>query len=504
MNVKNIPSRIKNLKNFYIFSIFFLISVFITNIQGSSSLYIFLFLAVILIQILVFYRNIAKNIVIIFISTTLWFLLSIYNFQKINSNISTIKSLKYEKNLIIWEVKKLEKTQENFKKYVFKINYINSKNYNNRNIKIFLNTLPDINYKKWDILEFSWNIEEIKNFSDFEYDKYLYSKSIYWQAFVYKANIKWNNLNKLDNFVDNFRQNILNTIFKIYTNNEASLLSWILIWERWNFNKELSENFNKTWLTHIIAVSWYNITILIIFLSILTKLMSSKLNIILTITSIIFFTLIVWENIPATRAAIMWIIIYLSEKWYKKINFYSLFLSTIIAFVIFNPIIINYDISFHLSFLSLLWIIVFSRNIKEVLFFIPNKFWIKEIISTTICALILTLPIIIINFKQFSIISILTNLLVIPVVPIITLIWFFSLILFNFWNIWWIVIWFFSWFFLKYIIFIATIFGSLKYSVLQIDFWLYKNYFVLIYYLIIILILIRTIDLKPSEEIIKS
>lgn len=93
-----------------------------------------------------------------------------------------------------------------------------------------------------------------------------------------------------------------------------------------------------------------------------------------------------------------------------------------IFLVINNPYII-YNVSFQLSFLSTLSIIYFYGYIKNILKI--------NLISLTIAANILTIPVIYYNFKGISIISIISNIIVVPFIGIIMYLSIISISLFN-------------------------------------------------------------------------
>jgi competence protein ComEC len=67
----------------------------------------------------------------------------------------------------------------------------------------------------------------------------------------------------------------------------------------------LKTNFNNSGLTHLIAVSGFNITIIVIFLSFLLKIFPVYLRIFLVTSFIIIFTMIVGANPAVVRASIM-------------------------------------------------------------------------------------------------------------------------------------------------------------------------------------------------------
>jgi competence protein ComEC len=74
--------------------------------------------------------------------------------------------------------------------------------------------------------------------------------------------------------------------------------------------QELKTDFNNSWLTHFIAVSGFNITILIVFLTYILKYLPISIRIITITCAIGLFTILVWDTAPVVRASIMGLIWY--------------------------------------------------------------------------------------------------------------------------------------------------------------------------------------------------
>jgi len=82
----------------------------------------------------------------------------------------------------------------------------------------------------------------------------------------------------------------------------------------------------------------------------------------------------------------------------RKISFATLFLTTIFIMLLFEPLSLNYDMSFQLSFLAVLGIVVFQKTFKKIFFFVPSFFALQESLVLTFSAFVFTLPLMLINF----------------------------------------------------------------------------------------------------------
>lgn len=477
----------KNLFLIYLLS-FSIIFLFLNNTDYQITLKILL----ILVGFLFFYYIFKKKYFYYLFAIILWSLIGIFisniSFYEIEikTNILNpyINKWYYESEFQILELEKIWKTNFEYKWKLLNIN-------NNKIEKNIYGTyiLKD-KQKIWNIISSKLKYYKYENNDNFNYKNYQITKNIYFKAYVYEYKLKWNNLNKYLTKIYDFRELLIKNIYKMYPEDEAAFLGWILIGSRENISPKLKENFNNSWLTHLVAVSWFNITILIIFFWYLVKYLPNYLKFIVISLFIFIFLIIVGYSAPVLRAAIMWIIWYFVLLSWRNNNFLASILITAFIMLLFSPTMINYDISFHLSFLAVIWIVYFSDFFNKIYFFITSKFIIKETFVLTSAALILNLWIIIFNFWQISTTVILANLLVVWTIPIIMLFSFISLIVYFVHPMSGIVISYIPWILLHYDITIINIFWELKSAILYFDFWVYKNYLQVLYLVIMLFIIL--------------
>ena len=484
--------------NIFIFTwVFYLFWILINNITQNLNITLYIFSIIVLISALFFYlkRRYINILLLSLIGFLLWAYISDFNYSNIQKKLDYVSLINKNSTFNV-EIKYLDSIKDYKQVYIGKIKKINGKTLNkNINTQIYINGSDKLN--KGEIIEFKSNIYNFENYWNFEYKKYMYSKNIYFKTTPYTYKKSWINKNIITNNIYIFREKILSDIKKIYPYEESLFLSGILLWARENIPEYLSNNFNNSWLTHIIAISWFNITILILFFWYVVSPFPWKIRLVLISIIISAFTILVWYNPPVIRAAIMWIIWYFILISWRKWNTMSIILFTIILMSSISPLSINYDISFQLSFLSVMWILYLEKYITNLLNFIPNYLEIRTSLSITLSALISTLPIIVFNFWKLSIVSPISNLIVWWTIPIIMLFSIIGIMVYNIIPIAWIIISFFPWILLKWDIFIAMFLWSLKYSNIKIDFW--KLWILLGIWFFIILLAIIIHKIKKVE-----
>jgi len=208
---------------------------------------------------------------------------------------------------------------------------------------------------------------------------------------------------------------------------ESAFAEGILVGERSGFSEETEENFRRVGLTHLLALSGFNITI--VALAILSVLfwLPQNMRIGMTLLGIGGFVLFVGGGASVIRAATMGGIGLLAiHSGRRGIAFLTLVYASVIM-VFISPLILAFDASFQLSIAGTAGILAFGEGIKKVLLrFLPLFF--AEILATTLAAQIAVAPPIGLLFGQISLVAPLANLLVAPMIPLAMLFGFLAAI----------------------------------------------------------------------------
>ncbi len=415
--------------------------------------------------------------------------LSFFSLNSIAHTLWGLEPYYNTKHLLQWEIKDIYKIKEFESVYILKLSYIDFKK--TKKLSGLISIPSNFTVKKWDFLDVRDYLRPIENFSaDFNYKKFLYSKKIFFTIRSQSIHKTWEkDLGIIVDNVDRFRWQILSTIQRLYPWEEGLFLWGILVWARESLSQELKQDFNASGLTHFIAVSGFNITILVVFISFLVKIFPLFIRVIIITMCILLFTLLVWDAAPVIRASIMGIIAYYIMISGRTAHNLSLLLFTAIIMVMLSPLSLNYDVSFHLSFLAVIGILYTQDFFKRIFYFLPETLAIKEAFVLTLSALSFALPIMIFNFWQLPTLSIFANLAVTWTIPLAMLFWFLSLWVFIIFPVAWVWLAYFTWVLLAWDIQIVHFFGGLDWSIIHADFWIYK-YIAQIFYFIILIFVI--------------
>ena len=120
------------------------------------------------------------------------------------------------------------------------------------------------------------------------------------------------------------------------------------------FTESMKTHFSQSGLTHLVAVSGSNMTLVILFLTLFLRFLpiGKYGRIILIATGILCYCALVGWNIPAIRAACMGIIGYIALSAGRSMRPLPLLFGTALIFVILEPLTLLYDVSFQLSFMA--------------------------------------------------------------------------------------------------------------------------------------------------------
>lgn len=192
----------------------------------------------------------------------------------------------------------------------------------------------------------------------------------------------------------------------------------LLVGQRATLPAEVKEDLLMVGLTHIIAVSGYNLTIILQASRRMLGRKSKRISTFLTIGLIGVFLLLAGASASIVRAAIVSMLSIAAAYYgrsFKPLNLIC-FAAVITAWA--NPVYLWSDLSWYLSFLAFFGVMVLSPLLQARL---PGK-WHQSIIGAvaleSICAEIMALPFVLHIFGQMSRVGLIANVLVVALIPL--------------------------------------------------------------------------------------
>ncbi|MBI4094976.1 MAG: ComEC/Rec2 family competence protein [Candidatus Liptonbacteria bacterium] len=207
----------------------------------------------------------------------------------------------------------------------------------------------------------------------------------------------------------------------------AALLSGLTLGARSDFTRELKEQMSRSGTTHLVALSGYNIGILVLAVSgVFGYFLSRRITFVLTTAVIVLFVLMVGAEASVVRAAIMGFLVLLAKDIGKIHSFRNPVTLTAAGMALFDPAVVRFDLGFALSFLSLLGIVYIGPAIENCILRITRRrtpplkgilSW-RENLRTTAAAQLAVAPLLILSFGDFSLTSLAANVLILGTVPL--------------------------------------------------------------------------------------
>ena len=262
----------------------------------------------------------------------------------------------------------------------------------------------------------------------FNYRDYLKHQGIYCILSVKKDSIVKelgkNAGNPLLSFSFRIKHRLREVIVKNLSRFSAGILNAIILGERQNLPAYVRDVLVKSGTVHIIAISGLHLGIVAFIILLILKIIKipRRPRYILAIFLLIIYCILTGAKTPVMRATVMASILLFAYFLKREINIYnSLSLAALIILLI-NPWQL-FEVSFQLSFLSVVSIVWLSPKIKSLFPEKLNKIpWIRFLISVfsvSFAAWLGLLLLIAYYFRIFSPITILANMIIVPYMTII-------------------------------------------------------------------------------------
>jgi len=231
-----------------------------------------------------------------------------------------------------------------------------------------------------------------------------------------------------------FRRNLEAKLSQLLPEPEASLLIGIVLGVKRQMPAQFYQALKQTGTLHIIVASGYNISVVAgVVLGLLAGLIHRRLAIILSLFVILIYVLLVGNEPAVVRAGIMVSLALLAQFLGRQSDGLRALTVAGGVMLLIKPILL-WDLGFQLSFLATLGLILISSKLGWLNW--VNFLGIGKDLKETTAAQLMVLPILLINFQQFSWLGFLVNPLILWLVPLIMFLGLAQILLsFIFWPL---------------------------------------------------------------------
>ncbi len=294
-------------------------------------------------------------------------------------------------------------------------------------------TMP--RWQQWqygDRIQFTGSPISPKLYPDFSYKDYLARQGIQ-SVFYYPSGVQKVGEKEGVGFrrwLTMFREKARDVILSSMPQPEAGLLEGILLGLDNDMPASLKQAFRDTGTSHIIAISGFNMTLIAtLLISVFSRLFRRYWGVLVAIVVITVYTLFVDGSSAVIRASIMASTAAVAQLVGRRQSGVNALFFTAAILCLFNPMLL-WDVSFQLSFMAVLGLVIFGQPLQNSFTRLAVNWLgeekaarlsspVSEYFLFTLAAQLTTLPVVALQFKRFSLVSLLANPLILPAQPAI-------------------------------------------------------------------------------------
>lgn len=279
-------------------------------------------------------------------------------------------------------------------------------------------------------IRLSGELEPLATLGDDGYITYLNREGIQAQMrYPQIVGLEGSNANRLDQLLVSIKLWAQGIIERSVPEPQASLLVGILLGDDSGMAPDTAEAFRTTGMTHVIAISGFNIALLIALLDAFAKPVLPRRTAALLIAVVIgLYAILVGAAGSVVRAAVMGVVYLFSLRLLGRPTYVVASLLAAAALMAAVDPYVVMDIGFQLSFAATLGLVLYAGPWTR---WLANRLTgrlgadtgrratglLTEGLVVTLAAQVLALPLILYYFGQLSLISLPANMLVIPAQP---------------------------------------------------------------------------------------
>lgn len=254
----------------------------------------------------------------------------------------------------------------------------------------------------------------------FNYPRYLFAHGIsHAVPFAEVEVIRHREGNKLVAFLLSIKHALTTGLSRALPEPSSALAEGLIVGEKQSLGDKLYQAFIASGVVHIIVLSGYNValvinSVLFISLRILPRLMGYAVAAIF----VVGFAIMTGGSETTIRATIMALLMMTARVFRRPAAALRGLLLAAAAMAIINPFLVLYDLSFQLSVLATLGLILFSDTLAARIPFVPKALGLREIVATTLATQITVLPLLVLSVGTVSLVFLPANALILPAVPL--------------------------------------------------------------------------------------
>ncbi|MEC0166822.1 ComEC/Rec2 family competence protein [Paenibacillus graminis] len=267
---------------------------------------------------------------------------------------------------------------------------------------------------------------EARNFGGFDYRAYLRTQRIHWllkgegtasvqavppDSWGPSSLLRWN---------DGVRTALGAEMDRLFHEPHAGYMKGLVLGIPDDLDEETFKQFSQLGLTHILAISGMHVAVVVGVILFLLKRLRLTRETALTVTILLVpvYVLLSGAGPSIVRAGMMSMIALLAARFGMLKDGMNILAAAALMMLVWNPYLLL-SVSFQLSFLVTAGLMVYVPLVNPLLCRLPR--WLGGAVSVTLIAQLVSFPLTIYYFNQFSLLSFAANLVLVPFVTFLVL-----------------------------------------------------------------------------------
>jgi competence protein ComEC len=253
----------------------------------------------------------------------------------------------------------------------------------------------------------------------FSYPKYLSVSNIYSLISYPKIEIVESPKTSFKGLLYQFKNACIRIVTTTIPEPEAGVLVGILFGIKKAVNDEVIQAFITAGLIHIIVLSGYNIAIVVEGVARLFASLRRRWRFLLSYVAIYVFVIFAGAGSTVLRAGLMASIALFARQVGRSSSGIQVLILATAIIGLYEPRMLLYDISFKLSLLATLGLMIFTPRLTTLFKKVPEKFAFREVVASTVATQIVVFPYLLYAMGRISFIGIIANSIIVPFVPLV-------------------------------------------------------------------------------------
>ena len=298
---------------------------------------------------------------------------------------------------------------------------------------VLIRFVPQTHVVRWrygDVVRASGLLDAPPRMSTFDYREYLARQGVFsWMS--QPRELVW-----IGRTEDNppyarlleIKDAVRRAVWRMLPAPESALLNGILIGDDKAIPEDLKAAFRRTGTSHIVAISGFNVSIVIaLVIPLLSRVLNARRAALFAMPAIAIYAVFVGASPSVVRAALMAGIGLFGALFWRRGFTLNTLCAAALLMLIANPHTL-FDVGFQLSFMATLGLVVYADRLSD-----PLRTWAQSRLPgekarkatlllldgglVTLAAQLATLPLILAIYEQFPTVALLVNLLILPLQP---------------------------------------------------------------------------------------